>query len=153
MAVSNARTSSALVLLAIGVTLLAVPVSGEPSSEFKLVVHASNDLEELPAKKVSRIFLGKLTRWENGNKIVPVEPLMTSTARVAFSKIIHGRGVEAVRSYWLNEIYSGRRAAPPQERHTDTEILAVVRADPNAIGYVSAQTPLGRGLRAIRILE
>jgi len=132
---------------------LAGPDRGaQPSSDFKLVVHASNEIEELPARKVSQIFLGKLTRWENGRKIAPVEPSMSSPARVAFSDIIHGRGVEAVHSYWLRQIYSGH-AAPPLERSSDAEVLAFVRADPNAIGYVSAGTPLGQGVRAIRISE
>ena len=153
MNISNARASSTLVLFTLGVTMLTGPVSGAQSSgEFKLVVHISNDLEELPAKTVSRIFLGKLTRWENGKRIAPVEPATASAVRVAFSTTIHGRSVDAVRGYWRTQIYSGR-SVPPQERNTDTEILDVVRANPNAIGYVSAEIPLDRGVRAVRISE
>ena len=154
MTPSNAHTFRTLVQLALGVTLWLGPAAGaQPFSEFRLVVHASNDLEEMRVRTVSRIFLGKQTRWENGSRIALVQPPMTSPTRAAFSTIIHGRSVGSVRNSWITEIYSGRGADLPEERKTDAEILAFVRADPNALGYVSAEASLGPGVRLIRVKE
>jgi ABC-type phosphate transport system substrate-binding protein len=111
------------------------------AEDFKVVVHPDNPVTELDRATVSRLFLKKLLRWDDGISVQPVEPALPRL-RQAFAEQIHRKSPNAVRSYWNQIIFSGRDV-PPLERAGDAEVLAYVRANRGAIGYVSAaaETP------------
>ena len=50
---------------------------------------------------------------------------------------MHGRKTSAVRSYWLQAIFSGR-GVPPPEKASDGDVIAHVKEHVGAIGYVSS---------------
>jgi ABC-type phosphate transport system substrate-binding protein len=60
-----------------------------------------------------------------------------SSVRAAFSKAVLGRPVSAVESYWQQQIFSGKDV-PPAAKGSDDEVVTFVKANPGAIGYVSA---------------
>ena len=64
---------------------------GAQEITFKIVVNSSNPVSSLTVKDVSNYFLKKVTRWKNGQKVLPVDLKDTSTVREIFSKDIHGR--------------------------------------------------------------
>ena len=66
-----------------------------------------------------------------------------------FSKSIHGKTAAAVKSYWNQQIFSGREV-PPVEKKSDAEVLSFVRSTPGAIGYVS-DTASTDGVRVVTI--
>jgi ABC-type phosphate transport system substrate-binding protein len=72
--------------------------------------------------------------------VKPVDQAKSSAVRDAFSREILGKSVAAVEQYWTQAIFSGR-AVPPVEKHSDADVLAYVRENPGAIGYVSASAP------------
>jgi ABC-type phosphate transport system substrate-binding protein len=74
----------------------------------------------------------------------------SSPTRKAFTESIHRRPVGAVVAYWRQQIFSGGDL-PPAEKERDSDVLELVRTTPDAIGYVSAGTRLGPGLRALQI--
>ena len=153
MTIPDKSKSRTFALTVLAIMLMAgLPSDAQSSSsDFILIVNDSSDIEELPTDSVSRIFLGKLTRWNNGSKIVPIEPPASSDVRSKFSTTIHGRSVGAIRNYWRTLIYAGR-SIPPRE-DSCVAILNTVRENPNAIGYVSVDMPLGRGVKKISISE
>ena len=109
------------------------PAEGAP---FKLIVHTSNGIDSMTAERVSALFLKKVGKWDNGRTVLPVDLLPGSAVREEFSKSIHGKTVAAVKSYWQQQIFSGRDVPPP-EKASDREVLAYIEANPDAIGYVS----------------
>ena len=62
------------------------------------------------------------------------------------------KSVSAVKSYWQQQIFSGR-GVPPTERSTDSEVLAYVRSNPNAIGYVSSAAALGGSVKVVTVRD
>jgi hypothetical protein len=68
-----------------------------------------------------------------------------------FAQHVHRRPASALAAYWQQQIFSGR-AVPPPERSTDREIVDYVSATTDAIGYVAPGTPLGTGVRILRIM-
>jgi hypothetical protein len=48
--------------------------------------------------------------------------------------------VPSVKSFWQEVVFSGR-GEPPPERTSDAAVIAFVRANPNAVGYISDATP------------
>jgi ABC-type phosphate transport system substrate-binding protein len=119
------------------------------AASWKLVANNSVSTTTLSKKQVGDLFLKKTAKWDSGAAVVPVDQIDASTAREAFSKAVHGKTAAAVKSYWNQQIFSGRDV-PPVEKRTDNEVLSFVRSTPGAIGYVSDGTPTD-GVRVIAV--
>jgi len=125
--------------LALAAALLALAAPGEARAEdFKVVVHADNPAGQIGRDQLSRLFLKKTLRWPDGVAIQPVEPT-APRLREAFAGQVHRKSPNAVKSYWTQLIFSGRDV-PPLERPGDAEVLAYVRANRGAVGYVAASS-------------
>lgn len=120
------------------------------AADFVVVVNAANPQTALPAAEVSNLFLQKVHNWESGERVRPVDLPETSPARESFSKAVHGRPTAAVKAYWQRMIFSGIDAPPP-EKPSAAEVLAYVRANAGAIGYVPAGTQLPEGVKALKV--
>jgi ABC-type phosphate transport system substrate-binding protein len=105
------------------------------AADFKVVVHPDNPVSQLSAAELSRLFLKKTQRWPEGRPVQPVEPASTRL-RERFCLVVHDKSPNAVKAYWNQLIFSGRDV-PPLEKPDDAGVLAYVRAEPGAIGYVS----------------
>lgn len=116
----------------------------------QIIVHADNPVPSLPAKAAQDFFFGKTTRWSDGTPVVAVDQLEKSAVREEFSRLVLKKKVEAVKSYWLTQIFSGR-GTPPVELKTDAAVIDAVRAQRGAIGYVSSETALPAGVRAVAV--
>jgi len=141
---------------AVAVSTLGALLSSTPSdaqgAAFRVVVNEANPVSSLSAREVSELFLKKKQRFAHGFRALPVDQTLDSPTRASFSKAVHNRDVDAVRSYWLKMAFSGL-GSPPQELASDAEVLDFVAHNVGGIGYVSAQTPLVGAVKAIRITE
>ncbi len=109
---------------------------------YKVVVHPDNPYDSITKQKLSQLLLKKSARWEDGKTAFPVDLESKSPVRSAFTRAIHGRSVASIKNYWQRQIFSGRQVPPP-EVATDAEVLAHVRGNPGAVGYVSGDTQVG----------
>jgi ABC-type phosphate transport system substrate-binding protein len=119
-------------------------------AEFLVIVQAANPVQSLTVEDVSRMFLKKVTRWEDGHSVLPVDQAEDSPVRAAFSRDVLRRKLAAVRAYWQQRIFSGRDVPPPV-RTSDAEVIRYVEANAGAIGYVAGGTALGDKVRAIAL--
>jgi ABC-type phosphate transport system substrate-binding protein len=126
----NRRILSLLLAL-----LLLGPAAGW-AADYQVVVNANNPTDILTKEQLGKMFLKKIVKWDTGIPIVPVDQVPISPARAAFTKIIHGKPVSAIASYWQQQIFAGREV-PPAEKAGDAAVLAFVKANPGAIGYIS----------------
>ena len=125
------------------------PLAAQGGASFKVVVNASNPAAAMSRAEVSRLFLKKTTRWERGNKVLPVDQLPRSSVRVAFSQAVHRKDVDKIKSYWQAQLFSGK-ATPPAELASDADILDYVRRNAGAIGYVS-KSAVGDGVKVLEV--
>ena len=145
---SNRMIRAAVIAL---VALVALVAPRRASAQgFTLVVNAANSAASISRDEAAMIFLKQKLTWSNGQRVQPIDLAKASGARVAFSKQVLGRTVSGVTSYWQGQIFAGG-AQPPAEKATDAEILAFVRANPNAVGYVSTGTALPEGVKAVAL--
>ncbi len=140
---------SLLRLVALVAALFVAAPAGAQSG-FKIIVHESNTVAAMDRAALSRLFLKKVTRWESRRVVQCVDLAETSPVRREFSRAVHGREVPSIKSYWQQQVFSGR-AVPPAERDSDADIIAYVSTHPDAIGYVSAATPIGAGVRVVEV--
>jgi ABC-type phosphate transport system substrate-binding protein len=118
------------------------------AEEFKVVVHPDNPAGALDRTQLSRLFLKKVLRWPDGTAALPVEPTQPRL-RSEFAQRVHGRSANAIKAYWNQLIFSGRDV-PPLERPGDAEVVAYVRLNRGAVGYVSAGAPT-EGVKTVEV--
>ncbi|MFN2571785.1 MAG: substrate-binding domain-containing protein [Gemmatimonadales bacterium] len=115
---------------------------------YHLIVHASNPVARLSRDQVSRIFLRKVTQWDNHQPVLPIDQTAESPVRLTFTKQVHQRTIASVQTWWQQQTFAGVAVAPP-ERASDSEVLDYVRKYPGAIGYVRAGVPFPPDVKAI----
>jgi ABC-type phosphate transport system substrate-binding protein len=108
---------------------------------YTIIVHPTNTAATTTREFVAQAFLKRVTRWEDGETIRPVDLPSEARTRSAFSLHVLNRSVDAMRSYWQQRIFSGRDLPPP-ELESDDAVLRYVASTPGAIGYVSANAKL-----------
>ena len=138
------------------IVLLLALVAGSPvaaqQSGYVVIVNEANGVSAMSAADLSKVFFKKVNRWSTGLDAVPVDLPEGAAAREAFNATVHGKTLGAVRAYWQQQIFSGR-GVPPVEKATDEMVVAFVRATPGAVGYVSASTPLGAGVKRLQVVN
>jgi ABC-type phosphate transport system substrate-binding protein len=136
-----ARLRAILALLGLTV-VLSTPGTAQNAPGFRVIVNARNPDGSLERRFVADAFLKKTSRWPNGQAILPVDQGAEVTPRRKFSEDVLQRSVAAVRSYWQQQIFSGRDVPPP-ELDSDAAVVAYVNKNAGAIGYVGPSVELG----------
>ena len=116
---------------------------------YKVIVNNANGKSALAKKEVAQLFMKKTPQWSDGTPVVAVDQTDKSTVRERFTLEIHGKSVSAVKSYWQQQIFSGRDV-PPVEKSSDAQVLAFVKQNAGAIGYV-AESADTAGVKVIAI--
>jgi hypothetical protein len=139
------------------VAFLLVITTGDVSAEtrsvpsFRVIVNAANTLRSMTRSEIVRLFLKKMD-WPSHQQVLPVDLPEDSETRRSFSTDLLGRTVASINSYWQFMIFSGR-ATPPVSVQSEEEAMKYVRLHREAIGYVSASTPLDAGILEVAIKE
>jgi hypothetical protein len=125
-------------------------VSGQQQSGYKVVVNAANPSSSLTVDQLARFFQKRITRWENGQTVLPIDLREGSRVRERFTQDVFGRSVSAIKGYWQREIFSGR-GVPPVEVASPQEVLAYVGANVNAVGYVPTDARTGSAIKVVPV--
>jgi hypothetical protein len=131
--------------------LLGPTTAGAADSAVAVIVNSSNPVSSLSASEVSNLFLKKgKTTWPSGERVLPVDLGEQSAVREAFSRKIHGKGQGPIKAYWQKQIFSGRDVPPP-EKGSAADVIAFVRGNRGAIGYVPAGLEPGIGVKVLQV--
>lgn len=140
-----------MMTLAVG-ALLVFLVPAAAAQDFTIVINSANNTQSISKQQLSRCFMKQTATWANGLPVLPVDQAASSAVREKFSSEVMGKDVSAVKSFWQRQIFSGR-SVPPPEKASDAEVVAFVRANSGAVGYVSAGTSLGSGVKALSVTD
>lgn len=138
-------------LLIACVPLIRSQAHAQEEAQFVLIVNSSNPVASLSKAEVTRLFLKKTSRWDSGEKALPVDLPEDSPVRELFSREVLEKDVATVKNYWQQQIFSGR-SSPPVVKSTDREVIDYVQGNAGAIGYVSASAPL-EGVRELQVTQ
>lgn len=138
-----------LVMLTMIASIIPAIAAGQ---DFKIVINEANSTSSISKDDLSRCFMKQANIWISGQPVIPVDQAASSDVRKAFSGAVHGRDVSAVKSFWQRQIFSGR-GVPPAEKASDQEVLAFVRANPGAVGYVSSDTDVSADVKVLEIAD
>jgi ABC-type phosphate transport system substrate-binding protein len=143
----NVFNRSLLLVLALYVLGAGGAAAAEP---FVVIVNAANPTPSMSVEELSNAFTKKMQRWPQGGEVMPVDLDGDSRVRESFSQRVLKKSTAAMKAYWQKMIFSGREVPPP-EKVTSADVIAYVRANRGAIGYVAADAPLGPGVKVVRI--
>lgn len=143
------KRNCTLLSLIATVGVLSSPLAAR-AQDFTVIVNASNPVSSLPRDEVAKLFLKKTVAWQSGKTVAPVELPAKAKAREEFARTVLNKSIAQVKSYWQQQIFSGRDVPPP-EKQTENDVVAFVRSNPGAIGYVSKGVDIGRGVKALSV--
>lgn len=122
-------------LAALAITLSSA--SGALTSDIVVVVSAKSPVTALSANQVADIFLGKVSRFPDGNQAVAIDQMEDSVARERFYAQFTGKSTAQVKSHWSKIIFTGR-GQPPRQVANSVEARKLVAQNPNAVGYIES---------------
>ena len=128
---SKVTILSFIFLLTLSTKVLAVDV----------IVHPSN-ADALDQATISKIFLGKSSKFPGGSKAVPVALAEGASAAEEFNDKVLGKSSSQLKSYWSKLVFTGK-GTPPKEVASDQDVIDLISANPNMIGYVSSGSATG----------
>jgi ABC-type phosphate transport system substrate-binding protein len=116
---------------------------------FKVIVHPSNAIASVDREQLRNAFLKKAAAWKNGETIRPVDLAAKFPARDQFTRVVLKKTAAQLKTYWTQQVFSGKGVPPPQAQ-TPADVIAYVLANPGAVGYVPADVD-ARGARVIEV--
>ena len=115
-----------------------------------VVVSSSQKVSDLSSGDLRRIYIGEMTRWPNGHRIVPVMPPRRSGESGAFLKHVVRMSAIDFAQEWISVVFRGRAPAPPVVVATASEALDIVASHQDAIAVIP-DIEIRAGLRVITI--
>lgn len=119
-------------------------------ASFRVIVHSEVPVESLTRSELSEIFLKSRVTWPDGTPIRPIDHPIRSSLRARFLQAVYGKSPRFMTRYWHRRIFAGRDLPPP-EAISDADVVAFVRQNRGAIGYVSAAGSIPDGVKIVEL--
>lgn len=113
-----------------------------------VIVHQDSNYAKLNKKEIKRIFMEPY----RSSKLIPINLPKNSKPRVVFNTKIIGLPEVRISSYWAQMKFSGR-GTPPIELPNEQAILEYIKNNRDYIGYVTEQSPLPDGTKAVLTIQ
>ena len=106
-------------------------------AEVAVIVNNAVGQVDISADVAADIFLGKLDSLPDGTRMVPIDQEESEKAREEFYTKVVRKDAAQLNAYWSRLIFTGK-GEPPKKVADNAEVVALVAANPNIIGYVDA---------------
>ncbi len=134
----------------VGAVAAALARFDDPGERLVLIVAAASRLEQVDPIEIRRLFLGEKV-FAAGIALVALDLPEASPVRVVFSLRHLNKTPEALKPYWVQNIFSGR-AVPPMVLTTEDQVRRHVADHDGAVGYVRRRF-LDPSVKPVRLSE
>ncbi len=117
--------------------------------KLQIVVHPDNPISELDRDLLRDAFLKRATEWRTGETIRPIDLSRRFAVRERFTRDVLKKTPAQLRSYWNQQIFSGK-GVPPPEANAVSDVIDYVLDHRGAVGYLPINAELG-DVKLIRI--
>lgn len=131
--------------------LTSLLLAGAARADFYVVVNAANPERNLSAKEAIALYMGRSRAFTNGEVALILDLPRDDPRRAAFYQALTGMTVAQVNSYWSRLMFSGQ-SVPPQALPDETAMLAALRRNPGALGWLSRE-PADPALRTVLVIK
>lgn len=104
-----------------------------------IIVNVDSPATQVSREELVNLFLGRVRQLDNGVHIVPLDQMEGSKTRVRFYDRVLDKSESQMNSYWSRLIFSGK-GRPPYAVADDREVLELIAANRNMLGYVRASS-------------
>ena len=136
----------ALVLLVLVLGL--APALPAEDARFVVVVNPKNPVTTIDHDMLRNIFLKKRVVWNHGGTIRPIDLSSKFSIREQFVRRVLKKTPAQLKTYWNQQIFSGK-GVPPPEATSPANVINYVLANPGAVGYVPSDVEL----RTAKVVE
>jgi ABC-type phosphate transport system substrate-binding protein len=112
-------------------------ISSASFAEIAIIVNNSVSVPSISLDQAANIFLGKVNELPGGIRMVPIDQEDKQKAYAEFYSKVVKKDAAQLNAYWSRLIFTGK-GEPPKKMADNTDVLALVAANPNIIGYVDA---------------
>lgn len=116
-----------------------------------VIVHPEYAVRAMTRAQTLDLFMGRTRHFPNGDPALPLDQPRNSPARARFYRALTGMDLAQVNSYWARLMFSGQ-TMPPESLSSEAAVLAAVKHNPAAIGYVLAE-PADRSVHVVFVLK
>lgn len=106
-------------------------------AEVAIIVNNSVSVQSITVDEAANIFLGKVNELPGGIRMVPIDQEDGQKVRAEFYSKVVKKDAAQLNAYWSRLIFTGK-GEPPKKMADNADVLALVAANPNIIGYVDA---------------
>lgn len=125
--------------------------AGYAAADVVVVVSPTSSVTTLKVNEVIDIFLGKASRFPNGERAVPLDLTESSSERSQFYLQYAGKSPHQMKAYWSKIIFTGK-GLPPKEMLRSQEVKKLVGENPGLIGYMDRSMVDSR-VRVVTVME
>ncbi|HUJ58172.1 MAG TPA: hypothetical protein VLX92_06760 [Kofleriaceae bacterium] len=133
--------AGAVLVLAVMVGLAAPTRAGNDG--YKVIVNPKNPITAIDRDFLRNAFLKKVSEWSDGLTIRPIDLSAQFPARARFTREVLRKSANQLRSYWNQQIFSGK-GVPPPEAGSTADLVTYVLDHPGAVGYLPSDADPGR---------
>jgi ABC-type phosphate transport system substrate-binding protein len=112
-------------------------ISSACLADIAIIANNSVSVSHITTEAAANIFLGKVNALEDGTRVVPVDQDDAQPVCIEFYKKVLKKDAPQLNAYWLRAVFAGE-AQPPKKVGDDAAVIALVKANPNIIGFVNA---------------
>ena len=105
------------------------------AAELVVVVNPKSGVERLNRDEVINIFLGRYRQLPSGITAQPVDLPAAQPEKALMYRLLVGKDLDQIASYWSRLVFSGR-TSPPVQAGSAEDVLRYVAANRGAVGYL-----------------
>jgi hypothetical protein len=110
-------------------------------AEISVIVNSAN-ADQINAKLIKRIYLGKIKAFPNGKKIKVLTLKDDAAETEIFRQSALKKSNSQFKSYWSKLAFTGK-GTPPTEVANAAEMINAVKANVSAIGFIDSSAVTG----------
>lgn len=116
-------------------------------AEVVVVVSSKSPVKSLTAEQITKIFLGKVVTFPNGQTALPIDQPEGSAVRDEFYTKVVRKNSSQLTAYWAKVIFTGN-GHPPSLLADSVAVRKAIYRNLNAIGYIE-QSAVNRSVRVV----
>ncbi|MFT5592805.1 MAG: ABC-type phosphate transport system substrate-binding protein [Oceanicoccus sp.] len=134
------------ILLSSFVLTSSLLLSAFATADVEVIVHPSNGAA-LDQDAIQRIFLGKTRAFPGGGEAVAISASEGSPEELEFTEKVLSKSPKQLKAYWAKMVFTGK-GTPPRQVDSTAELVKLISANPNLIGFIPAGTG-GGGVKVV----
>lgn len=115
-----------------------------------VIVSPSSTSTNISVSDLRRTYLGGITRWPSGHRIVPVILGAETWEQKTFLKRIVRMTDIDYAQHWIGEVFRGRASRPPHVAASAADAIRFVAGHPQAIAIIDAEA-VDSSVRVLRV--